>query len=178
MLKQLLSSIAIAMLSLPSFATEYQTVQRPRQECWNEQVPTQSTEQGYGGVLLGGLAGGVWGHQVGGGRGKTAATAMGAVAGAMVGDRIAASTPTYSSVRRCRTVMDLVRVPVYAPDPIYYEPAPVYYEPVPVAQPRVYFSPQSMLWQRQREERDWEEQGEHGHDRQEHGRHGHEDQDD
>ena len=173
MLKHLLSLVAIAMLSLPGFATQYQTVQRPRQECWNEQVPTQ---QGYGGALLGGIAGGVLGHQVGGGRGKTAATAIGAVAGAVVGDRISASTPSHRSVRRCRTVMDLVRVPVYAePQPIYVEPAPVYYDPVPVVQPRIYFSGPSMLWKDQLDERDWEGQGEHGHDKHDHGRHGHED---
>ncbi|MCW3480840.1 glycine zipper 2TM domain-containing protein [Neisseriaceae bacterium JH1-16] len=42
-----------------------------------------------GGALLGGIVGGVLGHQVGGGRGKTAATIVGALGGAMAGRTIA-----------------------------------------------------------------------------------------
>jgi outer membrane lipoprotein SlyB len=40
------------------------------------------------GTVLGGLAGGVIGHQVGSGRGNTAATIVGAVGGAVVGNEI------------------------------------------------------------------------------------------
>ncbi|MTD33145.1 glycine zipper 2TM domain-containing protein [Paludibacterium sp. dN 18-1] len=36
-----------------------------------------------GGALLGGLVGGVLGHQVGGGKGKTAATIVGTLGGAL-----------------------------------------------------------------------------------------------
>ena len=38
--------------------------------------------------MLGGVAGGVIGHQIGGGRGKTAATIVGAIGGAVVGNEI------------------------------------------------------------------------------------------
>jgi len=40
------------------------------------------------GTVLGGLAGGIVGHQIGGGHGNTAATVLGAVAGAVVGDEV------------------------------------------------------------------------------------------
>jgi outer membrane lipoprotein SlyB len=40
------------------------------------------------GTLVGGVAGGVIGHQIGGGRGKTAATIVGAIGGAVVGNEI------------------------------------------------------------------------------------------
>lgn len=40
------------------------------------------------GSVLGGLAGGVIGHQIGGGRGKTAATVVGAIGGAVIGNEI------------------------------------------------------------------------------------------
>jgi outer membrane lipoprotein SlyB len=41
-----------------------------------------------GGALLGGIAGGVIGHQIGSGRGNTAATIAGAAGGALVGNEI------------------------------------------------------------------------------------------
>ena len=40
------------------------------------------------GIVLGGLAGGVIGHQIGSGRGNTAATIVGAIGGAAVGNEI------------------------------------------------------------------------------------------
>ena len=40
------------------------------------------------GTVLGGVAGGVIGHQIGGGSGKTAATVIGAIGGAVVGNEI------------------------------------------------------------------------------------------
>ena len=40
------------------------------------------------GTVLGGIAGGVIGHQIGGGRGNTAATIVGAIGGAAVGNEI------------------------------------------------------------------------------------------
>lgn len=44
---------------------------------------------GVVGTVLGGAAGGVLGHQIGGGRGKDVATAAGAVGGAVLGKKIA-----------------------------------------------------------------------------------------
>jgi outer membrane lipoprotein SlyB len=40
------------------------------------------------GTVLGGIAGGVVGHQIGSGRGKSAATAIGAIGGAVIGTEI------------------------------------------------------------------------------------------
>lgn len=116
MLRKLLSTCIVAM-PLIAGATEYQMVDRPRQECWNEQVPVQSSgNQGYGGAIIGGIAGGIIGNQVGSGSGKTVATAAGAATGAVIGDRMTAKSASkgtsYQTVQRCRTVMERVRVPV------------------------------------------------------------------
>jgi uncharacterized protein YcfJ len=129
MIPRILGGIALIVLPLIASATEYQTVERPRQQCWNERVPVQSQESGYGGAIVGGIAGGLLGNQVGGGNGKTVATAIGAATGAVAGDRIAGRNTTstsYQTVQRCKTVIDHVRVPVvYQPVPVY-EAAPVY----------------------------------------------------
>lgn len=143
------STIAILALPLAAAATEYQTVDRPRQECWNEQVPVQAAGQGYGGAIVGGIAGGILGNQVGGGNGKTIATAVGAMTGAVVGDRMSAGSPSYQTVQRCRTVMDHVQVPVMRQrvEVIQAPPVPVIRQrveviqapPVPVVEERVYY---------------------------------------
>lgn len=115
MLRKILSTCVVAM-PLIAGATEYQMVERPRQECWNEQVPVQSGGQGYGGAIIGGIAGGILGNQVGSGNGKTVATAAGAATGAVIGDRISSKNASQGTstqtVQRCRTVMERVRVPV------------------------------------------------------------------
>jgi uncharacterized protein YcfJ len=159
MIKRVFVTISVLMLPIAAFATEYQTVERPRQECWNEQVPVQSARTtDYGGALVGGLAGGLLGSQVGGGRGRTVATAVGAMTGAIVGDRMSGNSAqqgyqSAQTVRRCRTVMAQVRVPVY------YEPAPAAYAPVPVVTQSVYYvdQPEPMYreqWQRDRWQRE------------------------
>ena len=143
--------IAAALLAAPVLATaaEYQIVERPRQECWNEQVPVRAGGDA-GGAIIGGIAGGLLGNQVGNGNGRVVATAVGAMTGAVVGDRMSGSgAVSYQTVRRCRTVVDQVREPVvYAPQPVYvpqpvYAPPVVYQRPVVVARPvveqRVYY---------------------------------------
>jgi len=116
MLRKILSTGFLVAMPLVAAAAEYQIIERPRQECWNEQVPVQSGGQGVGGAIVGGIAGGIIGNQVGSGNGKTVATAVGAATGAVVGDRIAAQNAaprtTYQTVQRCRTVMERVQVPV------------------------------------------------------------------
>ena len=72
----------------------YENVRVPRQECSNRWVseprePRRNDGREYGGAILGGVAGAVLGHQVGGGHGRDAATAIGAVLGAFTGDRLA-----------------------------------------------------------------------------------------
>jgi uncharacterized protein YcfJ len=92
-------------------------VSSPQEECHMELervAPQQSANQGrsLGGAIVGGLAGGILGNQVGGGNGRTAATALGAVGGALVGDRVGGSMdnnqqqygPVDRQVRRCNVV--------------------------------------------------------------------------
>ena len=105
--------IAAALLAAPvlGMATEYRIVERPRQECWNEQVPVRAGGD-PGGAIIGGIAGGLLGNQVGNGNGRVVATAVGAMTGAVVGDRMSAGGVSYQTVQRCRSVMDQVREPV------------------------------------------------------------------
>lgn len=152
MLIKVSSALALLALPLAVLATEYRTEERPRQECWNEQVPVQSAGSNYGGVLVGGIAGGILGNQVGGGNGKTIATAVGAMTGAVVGDRMSSGAPAYQTVRRCRTVYDQVQVPV----PVVREPVRVIREPVYVVEQPVYYIDQEdehrEHWRRHRHE--------------------------
>ena len=107
-----------------------------REECWSEQrrgyeerrVTRQSDGAAIGpGTVLGAIIGGVAGHQVGGGRGKDAATAGGAIVGGLIGNQVdrdqgraGAGTetveverrPVTREVERCRTVQDVREVPV------------------------------------------------------------------
>lgn len=169
MLKKVVGTIAVLALPLATHATEYRTVEHPRQECWNEQFPVQSAGNGYGGAIIGGIAGGILGNQVGGGNGKTIATAVGAVTGALTGDRMASGYPGYRTVQRCRTVVDYQQVPVYR-EPVQVIPQPVQViqqpvqviQPVPVAGP-VYVEPGGYYYPR----RYWK-----------HHRHEHDDDDD
>lgn len=106
------TDVAPVVASAPIF----EHVNAPRQECWNEQVTTQT--QGSGGsplgAIIGGIAGGVLGHQVGSGRGNAVATGVGAVAGAAIGDKVdpnggvfggnANAQTREQTVQRCRTV--------------------------------------------------------------------------
>jgi uncharacterized protein YcfJ len=88
---------------------QVEQVNRPRQECRDQQVqvPVQQ-ERGVGGSIVGGLVGGLLGNQVGGGSGRGVATAAGAIAGAVAGDRYqnqnAGTTVQDQTVRECRTV--------------------------------------------------------------------------
>ncbi|MEP7261445.1 MAG: glycine zipper 2TM domain-containing protein [Usitatibacter sp.] len=98
-----------------------------REECWND------TERGYqerrvtrsdtgasigAGTVLGAIVGGVLGHQVGGGRGKDAATAGGAVVGGLIGNQADRNNrgdsytevervPVDRTVERCRTINEV-----------------------------------------------------------------------
>lgn len=65
-----------------------------RQECWNpraghyEEVREQENTRVGKGAAIGAIAGGVLGHQVGSGRGNTAATVGGAVLGGLAGHQV------------------------------------------------------------------------------------------
>ena len=73
--------------------TKWRTKQVPYQSCHYESVPIQYTDyvdeyqENKAAPILGGVAGGVLGHQFGGGRGKDVATVVGAIAGSMVANK-------------------------------------------------------------------------------------------
>lgn len=65
----------------------YQQVAVPRQICSQTPVAVQNPSSG-GGALMGAIAGGAVGSQIGGGTGQALATMAGMIGGAMMGDRI------------------------------------------------------------------------------------------
>jgi len=81
----------------------YQQVNRPRQECWTEEVTaTVPSEHDYGGTILGGITGAILGAQIGKGGGRDAAIAIGAATGAVVGDQ-AGNKDTPDTVSKTRS---------------------------------------------------------------------------
>ncbi len=62
----------------------------PPQQCYQQQVVTQDHDH-TGGTVLGAIVGGVLGHTIGKGDGRTAATVAGAVAGGAIGNRVSAA---------------------------------------------------------------------------------------
>ncbi|MRI83391.1 MAG: hypothetical protein C6I00_03130 [Nitratiruptor sp.] len=95
----------------------YITKRVPVQECWEEEVPVEDRSDVVG-AIIGGAAGGILGHQVGGGSGKTAATVGGAILGTLIGKNLAEreAQPGYRIVKRCRTRYQEQReaIPEYA----------------------------------------------------------------
>lgn len=78
-----------------------QQVGVPRQVCTTEQVAVQQPKSGAG-ALIGAIAGGAMGNAVGAGAGKAAATMLGLVGGAVVGDRVeGAPTAQLQDAQRC-----------------------------------------------------------------------------
>ena len=100
---------------------QYENVSVPRNECTNQWVTEQqpvASSRNYGGLALGGIAGAVLGNQIGGGRGRQAATALGAVVGALTGEQLAnqnggnggyqqTSPLQQREVQTCRVVNDV-----------------------------------------------------------------------
>jgi uncharacterized protein YcfJ len=66
----------------------YVTVERPREECWQETVyeehPTGGRLRVAGPTIAGGLIGGVIGHQFGSGSGRDAMTLIGTLVGSAI----------------------------------------------------------------------------------------------
>ena len=80
-----------------------QQVAVPRQVCGNETVYSGPRTSG-GGAVLGAIAGGAAGNAVGGGSGRAAATALGVIGGALLGNHIEGNgRPEYENVQRCTT---------------------------------------------------------------------------
>lgn len=107
------------MVSGPSYAEVVavepikEVIKTPRQVCEDVQVtrqkPVRDTHQ-IAGTVIGAVAGGLLGNQVGGGNGKKIATVAGAAAGGYAGNKVqenmqAGSTYT-TTENRCRTVTD------------------------------------------------------------------------
>lgn len=90
-----------------------ETVKTPRKECRNVTVthrqPVQD-ENRIAGSVLGAVAGGVIGHQFGGGRGKDVATVVGALGGGYAGNQVQGALQerdTYTTTQqRCKTVYE------------------------------------------------------------------------
>lgn len=90
-----------------------ETIKTPRQACQDVTVthkkPVKDQHQ-IAGSILGAVAGGVLGHQFGGGHGKQLATIASAAAGGYTGHEVQGhlqNTDTYTtSEKRCKTVQD------------------------------------------------------------------------
>ncbi len=82
----------------------------PEQRCWIERQQVEERRDGDpGAAVLGAIIGGVLGHQIGGGRGKDAATVGGAIAGAAIGSNTNRNDAGSGVIRdrdvqRCKTV--------------------------------------------------------------------------
>ena len=73
----------------------FEQVSVPRQVC----TPVASTHSSGAGALLGAMAGGAIGHQIGGGSGQALATMAGVVGGALIGQQM--ETPVTSNTLHC-----------------------------------------------------------------------------
>lgn len=104
-------------LNQPSFADVVaveevrETVVTPREQCDQVQVRRQAPvqdEHRIVGTAVGAVAGGLLGHTVGGGKGKTLATVAGAAAGGYAGNQVQEGLQQNDVVatteRRCKTV--------------------------------------------------------------------------
>jgi len=79
-----------------------QQVAVPRQVCNQQQVMVQQPNSGAGG-LMGAIAGGAMGNAIGDGSGRAAATIIGLVGGAVLGNRIEGSGNQVQNVQQCGT---------------------------------------------------------------------------
>ena len=91
-----------------------ETTKTPREVCEdvvvNEQAPVKDPNR-IAGTAVGAVAGGLLGNQIGGGSGKTIATVAGAAAGGYAGNQVQKNMQEKDVVsrteRRCRTVQEL-----------------------------------------------------------------------
>lgn len=88
------------------------TAVHARQVCHDVQVKHIQSQDSHRviGTGVGAVAGGLLGHQVGSGKGKTVATVGGAVAGGVVGNQVQKNAQNkkayYTTERRCEEVND------------------------------------------------------------------------
>lgn len=99
-LRFLFGLAAAAALSTSAFADVYTNENGQRMDCHDEQVVTKKGDHPIVAPLVGAAAGGVIGHQIGGGHGKDIATGVGAVGGAAVGKNYNDNTAREESTTR------------------------------------------------------------------------------
>lgn len=80
----------------------YQQVAVPRQMCTQSPMAVQNPTSGAG-ALMGAIAGGAVGNQIGGGSGRALATIAGVMGGAMMGDRIESPGSQVQNQTTCTT---------------------------------------------------------------------------
>lgn len=103
-----LALLAPVLTTVPVHAQE----RHHRVVCEDVQVKHNGSKDDHRliGTGVGAVAGGLLGHQVGGGKGKTLATVGGAVAGGYVGNRVQKKAQDkktyYTTERRCHDVYD------------------------------------------------------------------------
>jgi uncharacterized protein YcfJ len=113
------SGVTYQQLTKPKFAQVvtskevFETVVTPREHCEDVQVKRQAPvkdEHRIAGTAIGAIAGGVIGHQIGGGSGKKLATVGGAAAGGYAGNQVQKNMQQKDVVttteRQCKTVQD------------------------------------------------------------------------
>lgn len=107
------ATVAAGLATAPASATDIlarvisstpvvQQVAVPRQVCSNQAIITQAPKSGAG-ALMGALAGGAVGNAIGHGGGRAAATVIGLVGGAMIGDSIEGGGSQVQNVQQCTT---------------------------------------------------------------------------
>ncbi|GGY28447.1 hypothetical protein GCM10008098_22020 [Rhodanobacter panaciterrae] len=107
----LMASLALAAPALITMPVQAQG-RHHRVVCENVRVKHIDSKDNHRiiGTGIGAVAGGLLGHQVGGGKGKTLATVGGAVAGGYVGNRVQKNAQNkkayYTTERRCHDVYD------------------------------------------------------------------------
>jgi uncharacterized protein YcfJ len=112
-------AVGYKTISKPKFAEVvtskevFETVVTPREHCEDVQVKRQAPvkdEHRVAGTAIGAIAGGVIGHQIGGGSGKKIATIGGAAAGGYAGNQVQKNMQQKDMVttteRQCKTVQD------------------------------------------------------------------------
>lgn len=92
---------------------EYEDRVTSREECWDETATAPTRDRGVAGAVVGGAAGAGLGSRFGEGKGRAAATIIGAIGGAVLGDRVQNDgmlSGAGGSTRRCRPVEHRERV--------------------------------------------------------------------
>jgi len=113
------SGVTYQQLTKPKFAQVvqskevFETVVTPREHCEDVQVQKQAPvkdKNRLAGTAIGAVAGGLIGSQIGGGKGKTLATVGGAAAGGYAGNQVQKNMQqkdvVTSTERQCKTVQE------------------------------------------------------------------------